>query len=31
VIAPIENQPVLFRSLKVVAEVAGAILPKRPS
>ena len=29
VIAPIENQPVLFRGLKVAAEVAGAILPKR--
>jgi RimJ/RimL family protein N-acetyltransferase len=31
VIAPIENQPVLFRNLKVVAEVAGALLPKRSS
>jgi GNAT superfamily N-acetyltransferase len=30
VIAPIENQPILFRGLKVAAEVAGAILPKRP-
>ncbi len=29
IIAPIENQPVLFRGLKVAAEVAGAILPKR--
>jgi len=31
VIAPIENQPVLFRGLKVAAEVAGALLPKRLS
>jgi len=31
VIAPIENQPLLFRGLKVAAEVAGAILPKRLS
>ena len=31
VIAPIENQPVLLRSLKTVAEVAGALLPKRLS
>ncbi len=29
VIAPIENQPTLLRTLKVVAEVAGSILPKR--
>jgi GNAT superfamily N-acetyltransferase len=31
IIAPIENQPTLFRGLKVAAEVAGAILPKRSS
>jgi len=31
VVAPIENQPVLFRGLKVAAELAGAILPKRLS
>jgi GNAT superfamily N-acetyltransferase len=29
VIAPIENQPTLLRALKVTAEVAGSILPKR--
>lgn len=31
VIAPIENPPVLFRGLKMAAEVAGALLPKRLS
>jgi GNAT superfamily N-acetyltransferase len=29
VVAPIEDQPMLFRGLKVAAEVAGAIIPKR--